>query len=97
MSLDNIKPLLAEYAHLKAEKDRIDARLKELDKQVRPLLVDEGEVIVAGIGFTCVSMSGRKTLDKKALQAAHPEIDLSQFEKQGAPYTQLKVKAVREL
>ena len=97
MSLENLKPLLAEYAHIKAERDRLDKRLKELDKQVRPSLVDEGEVVVAGVSFTCLSMSGRKSFDKKLFAQVHPEIDLASFDKIGAPYTQLKVKEVKEL
>lgn len=95
MSLDNVKPLLAEYAHINAQKKELEARLKELDQQVRPVLADIGEVVVAGFSFTCMSMPGRKTLDQKAMEA--DGIDLEKYRKQGAPFTQLKVKAVKEL
>lgn len=89
MSLDNIKPLLAEYAHLHAQKKVLDERLKELDKQVRPILVDSGSVQVANYVFSCTIMPGRKTLDKKAMEAAG--IDLAPYEKVGAPFTKLTV------
>lgn len=97
MSLANLKPLLAEYAHIKAERDRLNERLKELDEQVRPVLADEGEVVVAGFSFTCTMMPGRKALDKKSLFAENPDIDEERYTKIGAPYTMLKIKAVKEL
>jgi len=34
---------------------------------------------------------GRKTLDKKALQANHPDIDLKKFEKVGKPFRQFRI------
>lgn len=36
--------------------------------------------------FAYVPVDGRKTLDKKALKLAHPDLDLADFEKQGKPY-----------
>lgn len=39
---------------------------------------------------------GRKTLDKKALAAAHPEIDLESFMKQGAPYEEIRLYSTGE-
>lgn len=92
MSLDNIKPLLAEYAHIKAERDVLDARLKDLDKQVRPILVEQGSVQVANFVFSCTMVPGRKTLDKKAMTA--DGIDLAPYEKVGAPFTQLKITTI---
>ncbi len=44
---------------------------------------------------TWPAMNGRSRLDTKALKEAHPEIDYSSFEKQGAPYRgALKVKTL---
>ena len=95
MSLDNIKPLLVEYGQLRMERDTLNARMKELEGAIRPVLVDHGEVVADGFAFTCTMTAGRKTLDKKALEAAG--IDLEPFYKQGAPFTTLKVKTVEEL
>lgn len=39
---------------------------------------------------------GRKTLDRKALQADHPELDLSRYEAQGKPFNTLRVYDVKQ-
>jgi len=35
--------------------------------------------------------AGRKTFDKKALKASHPDIDLSKFEKEGKPFRAFRI------
>jgi len=40
--------------------------------------------------------AGRRTLDKKALKAAHPEINLDEFMKAGRPFRALRVYEVQE-
>jgi len=92
MSLANLKPMLLEYAELHVQKKTIEARLKELGEQVRPTLVGEGAVIVEGYQFDCTQQAGRKTLDKKAVEAAG--IDLAPYYKTGAPFSKLTIKEI---
>jgi len=49
--------------------------------------------VVEGFGLRVYykEQQGRLTLDKKALLRAHPEIDLSEFEKRGSPFRSLRV------
>lgn len=49
----------------------------------------------AGVRIYNREQAGRSSFDKKALQAAHPEIDLSQYEKRGKPFRVFKVYDVR--
>jgi len=87
---DNLKPLLAEYGNLRSNKKDIDARIKELDPEVRPLLKNKGAVVVGNYMFELTENSGRKTLDKAALIA--DGIDVEKYMRVGAPFTALKVK-----
>ena len=92
MSLDNVKPAMLEYASLTAAKREIEARLKELGAVIRPVLEGRGSVIAEEYIFECRMNKGRVTLDKKALVASG--VDVAPFEKTGAPFTTLTVKAV---
>lgn len=94
-SFDNIGPMMDEYASIKEKMAELEERKKELDVELRPVLEGRGEVFHNGWTFKCVMVPGRKTLDKKAVEAAG--IDLSPFEKQGAPFTQMTVKKVEEI
>ena len=94
-TLSNVGPLMDEYAEIKEQIAALDARKKELDVELRPLLEGRGEVVHNGVMFTCVMVPGRKSLDKKAVEAAG--IDWSPFEKVGAPFTQMSVKKVEEV
>lgn len=92
-SLDNIKPLLRELLELRAEKKEIEAEIKELDSKVRPVIANRGKMQLDNFIFECKEMAGRKTLDKKALEEfleQHGKT-VADFEKQGAPFTQLNV------
>jgi len=87
---DNLTPLLVEYGNLRADKKDIEARIKELDPQVRPLLKNKGAIVVGNYMFELTENSGRKTLDKEALIA--DGVNIENYMKVGAPYTMLKVK-----
>lgn len=68
-------------SELEAEKKKISA---DLGKRL-----NAGERFVPGNpneGWNNVTWSSRMSLDEKALQAAYPEIDLSQFKKRSAPF-----------
>ena len=93
--LSNMKPMLAEYAELKTQMKAMTVRIKELDAQVRPVLTDQGTVNVGAYCFTVTLMPGRKTLDKKSLEAAG--IDLEVHYKTGAPFTKLDMKTNEEV
>ena len=94
-SLDNIKPLMEEYALLKEQEREIQERLKELGEDIRPVLADRGELISNGFSFKCATMKGRTSYDYKLMMA--DGIDLEPYRKTGAPYTTLTVKKVETI
>lgn len=72
---------------LKGEVDALeqDAKLKITS------LMNGGEIAESeGFRVYYREQAGRKTFDKKALAKAHPEIDLSEYEKQGKPFRSFK-------
>jgi predicted phage-related endonuclease len=86
-ALREAKEIAAQAKQLEdAAKERVVALMGEAD-------VAEG----AGLRVYYREQAGRKTFDKKALQAAHPEIDLSQYEKQGKPFRSLRTYDVGEV
>ncbi len=95
MGLENVAPLLGEYADLVMQKRAVEARIKELDADVRPLLTDRGSVVVGNYMMECRVNAGRKSLDKKAV--AEAGINLEPFYKVGAPFTTLTVKEVENV
>jgi riboflavin synthase alpha subunit len=90
--LDNIMPVLKEYVRIKRQIKALEAELEPIDQQVREAVVEAGSVEVDGYTLTCEIMPGRTTLDKKSLEA--DGIDLTRYQKTGAPFTQLKMKEV---
>ncbi|MDJ0827779.1 MAG: hypothetical protein QNJ16_20010 [Rhodobacter sp.] len=94
-SLDNFKPLLDERADLYSAKKRIEERIKELDEELRPVLMDRGAVIWNGYEFDVKSVQGRTTYDYKKM--IEDGIDLGPYKKIGAPSTRFTVKPVQEL
>lgn len=81
----------AEAAQLLREANQLKKdgeELYELAKSKVLSAIEEVEGVYEGAGLRLFyqAQNGRKTFDKKALAAAHPEIDLSKFEKQGAPF-----------
>lgn len=94
-TLDNIHGLMDEYASIKEQIAALEERKKELDADLRPALEGRGEVYYNGYTFKCVMVPGRKSLDRKAAEAAG--LDLKPYEKQGAPFTQMTVKKVEEV
>jgi predicted phage-related endonuclease len=93
-TLNNLHGMMDEYASIKEQIAELEARKKELDADLRPALEGRGEVYYNGYTFKCVMVPGRQTLDKKAVEEAG--IDLTPFQKQGAPFTQMTVKKVEE-
>lgn len=94
-SLDNIKPLLEERGKLTKQKKDIEDRIKQLDKDLRPVLVGRGAVIHGGFQFEVSETAGRITYDTKA--AIADGVDLEPYKKQGAPSTRFNVKEVQQL
>ena len=95
-SLDNYKGLMDERAELHMAKARIDARIKELDETLRPVLADRGEIVWNGYRHEVTMTAGRKTVDYKAM-AEDYGIDLDAYTKVGKPSSRYTVKAVQEL
>jgi len=93
-SLDNHKPALDELAALTKQKKEIDARIKALGEEVRPVLADKGKVMHNGFVFNCTLSAGRTTYDYKAMTA--DGIDVDKYKKVGAPFTTLKIEEVTQ-
>ena len=89
----NEMPIITEYCALVAKKKELEAAIKAMDPEVRPLLEDKGNVLVDGKYTAELKvMGGRRSLDKKAVEAAG--INLEPFYKVGAPFTTLTVKVL---
>lgn len=95
-SLDNMKPLLDERATLHQSKKRIEERIAELDKALRPSLEGRGELVYNGFSFKVEQTAGRKTVDYKKM-AEDYGIDLEDYEKVGAPSSRFTIKPVNEV
>jgi nicotinate-nucleotide pyrophosphorylase len=96
VSLDNIKPALKRLLELRMDKKDIEAEIKELDEQVRPIISDRGKMQLDNYVFECKQQAGRKAVNKEKLKAfleAHGA-KYEDFEEQGAPFTVLKVEEV---
>lgn len=78
--------------------ERDATELKEMARtRIKEVIENEyGRYEGAGLRLYFSQQAGRKTLDKKALAAAHPEIDLGKFEKQGEPFEVLRPYLVGE-
>lgn len=73
-----------------AEELKAAAKEKVLDAIERQYGRYEG----GGMRLYFTQQAGRKSFDKKALQSAHPTLDLSPFEKQGQPFDLFKTYQV---
>lgn len=76
--------LLREAAALKSDGEM----LYDLAKQrcIDAVNGEVGRYEGGGLRLYYMEQAGRKSLDKRALQAEYPDINLAQFEKQGAPF-----------
>lgn len=95
-SLDNYRSMLKERGELAMLKQKVEARIKQLDEDLRPALEGRGEIVAEGYSFKCTLSKGRVSMDKEALSEflkAH-KMALEEFEKIGAPFTTMTVKAV---
>jgi hypothetical protein len=97
-SLDNIKPLLEELLELTHVKKKIEARIKELNPQVRPSIEGRGSMLLGKYSFECKIGKGRKTLDTDRLSVylADDGLNLEDFYKVGAPTSTMTVKLLGE-
>ena len=69
---------------------------KACKAEVQRLMGDAQVIEGAGARVYWKTQAGRKTLDKKALQAAHPEIDLQRFMKTGKPFRAFRPYFLKE-
>lgn len=79
-------------AHL-AEIKRLKAEIADYEQRLLLLFEDNGIKSLKSDNYTIsyVGPSVRRTFDKEALKNAHPEIDLSQFEKESKVKSSLKI------
>ena len=87
---DNIAGYVEELGAITAEIKALTERKKFLEESVRPVLMDEGEKLFGDYAVVVKSAVGRKSLDKKAVEAAG--IDLTPYYTQGKPFTTLSIK-----
>lgn len=94
--MDNHKAALKERGELQQFRKQCEDRIKELDEVLRPVLEGRGEIVTEGFSFKCTLSKGRKSIDKDALGSFLEKYDaaIENFEKEGAPFTTMTVKAV---
>jgi putative phage-type endonuclease len=80
--------LLREAYALKADSDELMRLAKTRMKEV--VEGEFGKYEGAGLRLSYYQSQGHKSFDKKRLAAEHPEIDLSRYENQGAPFEVFK-------
>lgn len=92
-SLANLKPLIKELAELTADKKDIEKEIAALREQVLPLIEGRGKLQVDNYIVEATQVAGRKSTDKKALEAflAKNGSSLSEFETVGSPSVRLNV------
>lgn len=98
-SLANYKPMLKERGELAVLKKTVEERIKVLDEDLRPALEGKGELAAEGYSFKCALSKGRKSIDKDLLGEflAKHDLSVADFEKEGAPFTTMTVKAITAL
>jgi len=86
---------LREAQQIAAEAGQV---LDSAKARVKQIMADHKAEVAQGAGmrFYHKLQPGRKSFDKKALQAAHPEIDTSQFYTEGKPFYQFRAYEVQE-
>lgn len=79
---------------LAAEADELKTAAQD---RIKAMMLDSGHDVVQGFGKRIYfkEQDGRKSLDKKALLAAHPEVNLALYEVQGAPFRSFRTFDVR--
>jgi len=87
-----LETVLADYTEAKSMKDRAEKDVKAASERIKSELAKRKvtELDIAGRHISLSSVSGRVSLDKKAVKEAG--IDLTPFEKVGAPSERLTVK-----
>ena len=85
--------IISELEGLKLEKEKIDARIKELSEQVLQDMEGKGcfTFDTGYAKFTRVITEGRETFDSKKYREDNPEIDFSAYIKKGTKSTSLKI------
>lgn len=80
--------LAAAAAYIEAQQIRKDAEALEESAKARieEMMAGSDVAELPGLRVYNREQAGRVTFDKKALAKAHPEIDLSQYEKHGKPF-----------
>jgi hypothetical protein len=98
-SLDNYRDMLRERGELADLKKKVEERIKQLDEDLRPTLEGRGEIVAEGYSFKCTLSKGRKSIDKELLGdfLSNYNASIADFEKEGAPFTTMTVKAVNVL
>jgi len=86
----------AAWSEVKAVKKEVE----ELEAKAKEELIKhmDGQPVVEGAGLRVYyrEQAGRRVFDKKALQAAHPEINIDDFYKVGKPFKSFRPYFVKE-
>ena len=81
------------YCEIKAIADEAEAIMNSHKSVLQSWMLENAIDVIEGFGKRVYyrEQSGRKSFDQKAFKAAHPDIDLDDFQKQGAPFRTFKV------
>ena len=91
---DNLVGIAEEIAVIKMTIDDLTAKKKELEAQLRPVLLDQGPKQAGRFVLEVKSVPGATRFDRKAAEEAG--MDLSPFMKTGKPYSRLTIKETAE-
>ena len=97
LNLDNHKPALEERGKLHVLKKDIEARIKQLDEELRPILQGQGEIMYAGFTFKVDVAAGRSTVDYKQIIEDYNVTNVEDYTNVGAPSTRFTIKEVASI
>ncbi len=92
MELDNLKALIIEVGELDEQIKALQDKKAKMEAPLREAMSGVGKVIAGNFELSVTISKGRTTYDYKAMKA--DGIDLTPYEKTGAPYSTLKIARV---
>lgn len=90
---DATPAIIAELTAAVAEMKAVEAKIADFKERLKAAMEKAGVVKIEGdaLTITYVGETTAKTFDKKALAKAHPELDLTQFEKESKRGAYIKI------
>ena len=94
-SLDNVRPLMQERAELWSMVNEANKRIKEIDKELKPVLMDKGAITYGGYVHEVSSVKGRTTYDVARMINDY-SINEETYKRTGKPSAKYTITKVTE-